>query len=200
MEFDIIILSEIGNDASFYLSSFLTDYNYFYELPNDNNYGGVAVFIKQELKVSERSDLKLAKTCKCFKCNCESVWLDVMKNNETLTIGGIYRHPGGNPAHFNTAVEVTLNQINKIDTCIMTGDINVNLLNIDGTITTDYISSVMSHGFVPYITRPTRITEYTATLIDHIFIRLLHCKIAAPVRAGVLFNDMPDHLPICIFL
>ena len=82
----------------------------------------------------------------------------------------------------------------------MTGDINVNLLNIDGTITTDYISSVMSHGFVPYITRPTRITEYTATLIDHIFIRLLHCKIAAPVRAGVLFNDMPDHLPIFIFL
>ena len=58
----------------------------------------------------------------------------------------------------------------------------------------------MSHGFIPYITRPTRITEYTATLIDHIFIRLPHCKIAAPVRAGVLFNDMTDHLPISIFL
>ena len=75
-----------------------------------------------------------------------------MKNNETLTIGGIYRHPGGNPAHFITAIEVILNRINKNDTCIMTGDINVNLLNIDGTITTDYILSVMSHGFVPYIT------------------------------------------------
>ena len=70
------------------------------------------MFIKQQLKVSEINDLKLAKTFKCSKCNFESVWLDVMKNNETLTIGGIYRHPGGNPAHFNTAIEATLNQNN----------------------------------------------------------------------------------------
>ena len=33
IEFDIIVLSEIWNDASFYLSSFLTGYIYFYELP-----------------------------------------------------------------------------------------------------------------------------------------------------------------------
>ena len=126
------------------------------------------MFIKEQLKVSERDDLKLTKTCKGSKCNFESVWLDVMKNKEY--------------------------------TCIMTGAINVNLLNIDGTITTDYISSVMSHGFVPCITRPKRIPEYTATLIDHIFIRPLHCKIGAPVIAVVLFNDKTDHLPIFIFI
>ena len=82
----------------------------------------------------------------------------------------------------------------------MTGDININLLNIDGTITTDYISSVMSHGFVPYSTRPTRITEYTATLIDHLFVRLPCHKMTAPVKAGILFNDITDHLPIFLYL
>ena len=43
MDFDIIVLSEIGSDASFYLSSFLSEYTCVYELPDGNNYGGVAV-------------------------------------------------------------------------------------------------------------------------------------------------------------
>ena len=127
-----------------------------------------------ELSVSEREDLKVVKTCTCSKCKSESVWIDVIKNNETFTIGGVYRHQGGNPAHFDAALEVTFNNIAKNETCVITGDMNINLLNIDGAITTDYISSVMSHGFIPYITRPTQITEYTATLIDHLFIKLPH--------------------------
>ena len=82
----------------------------------------------------------------------------------------------------------------------MTGGVNINLLNIDGTITTAYVSSAMSRGFVPYITRPTRITEYTATNIDHLFIRLPRYKMTAPVNAGILFNDITDHLLIILFL
>ena len=82
----------------------------------------------------------------------------------------------------------------------MTGDININLLNIDGAITTDYLSSVLSYGFIPFITRPTRITEYTATLIDHIFLRLPVRKMTTPVNSGVLFNDITDHLPVFLLL
>ena len=200
MDFDIIVLSEIGSDAAFYFSSILSDYTCVYELPDGNNYGGVAVYVNPELSVSERDDLKIVKTCTCSKCKVESVWIDVIKNNETFTIGGVYRHQGGNPAHFDTALEVTFNKIAKNETCVITGDMNINLLNIDGAITTDYISSVMSHGFIPYITRPTRITEYTATLIDHLFIKLPHHQMTAPVKAGILFNDMTDHLPIFALL
>ena len=199
-DFDVIVLSEIGSDASFYFLSILREYACVYELPKGNTYGGMALYVNQKLKVTEREDLKLLKTCMCSKCNFESIWIDVVKYNETFTIGGLYRHPGGNTAHFNTAVEVTLSKVNDKDTSIMTGDVNINLLNIDGAITTDYISSVMSHGFVPYITRPTRITEYTATLIDHLFVRLPRHKVTAPVKAGILFNDITDHLPIFLFL
>ena len=199
-DYDVIVLSEIGSDASPYFSSILNEYTCMYELPNGNDYGGVAIYVNHDLKVSERDDLKLLKTCKCSKCSFESVWIDVIKHHETFTIGGIYRHPGGNTAHFNTAVEVTLSKLNKNDSCIMMGDVNINLLNIDGTITTYYISSVMSHGFVPYITRLTRITEYTATLIDHPFVRLPRHKMTAPVKAGILFNNITDHLPIFLYL
>ena len=199
-DFDIIVLSEIGSDASFYLSTTLHDYNCLYELPKENNYGGDAIYVRQELSVSERSDLKLNKTCKCSKCNFESVWINVMKNNKSYTIGGIYRHPGGNTAHFNLAVEIALKKKDKNETCIMTGDININLLSIDGAITVDYLSSVLSYGFISYITRPTRITEYTATLIDHIFLRLPVRKMTTPVNSGVLFIDITDHLPVFLLL
>ena len=200
MDFDIIILSEIGSDADFYFSSILSDYTCVYELPDGNNYGDVAVYVNPELSVSERDDSKIVKTCTCSKCKVESVWIDVIKNNDTFTIGGVYRHPGCNPAHFDTVLEVTFNKIAKNETSVITGDMNINLLNIDWALTTDYISSVMSHGFIPYITRPTRITEYTATLVDHLFIKLPHHQMTAPVKAGILFNDMTDHLPIFAIL
>ena len=89
MDFHIIVFSEIGSETSCYLASILTEYTYVYELPKDNGYGGVAIFIKQELNVSERDDLTLIKTYKCSKCNFESVWIDVIKSNESFTVGGV---------------------------------------------------------------------------------------------------------------
>ena len=51
-------------------------------------------------------------------------------------------------------MEVALNKMNKNDTSIMAGDVYINLLNFVGSIATDYMLSVMSHGFVSYITPP----------------------------------------------
>ena len=62
-EFDIIVLSEIGGDASHYLSSILNYYDYVYELPHGNNYGGIVIYSKRGLHSSERNDLRLQKTC-----------------------------------------------------------------------------------------------------------------------------------------
>ena len=50
-DFDVIVLSEIESDASFYFSSILREYACVYKLPKGNTYGGVA----------EREDLKQLK-------------------------------------------------------------------------------------------------------------------------------------------
>ena len=39
-------------------------------------------------------------------------------------------------------------------------------------------------------------TEYTATVINHIFLSLPIRKIKTPVNSGVLFNDITDLLPV----
>ena len=42
----------------------------------------------------------------------------------------------------------------------------------------------MSYGYLPYITLPSRITEYSATCIDHIFVK--YAKNHMPQIAGTL--------------
>lgn len=44
----------------------------------------------------------------------------------------------------------------------------------------------------PLITRPTRITTHSATLIDNIFTNGIDEKITS----GIIINDTSDHLPV----
>ena len=50
------------------------------------------------------------------------------------------------------------------------GDYNINLLNLGThTKTNEFIDDVISKGFLPYIIKPTRVTDTSATLIDLIY-------------------------------
>ncbi|EDO42599.1 predicted protein [Nematostella vectensis] len=63
-------------------------------------------------------------------------------------------------------------------------------------ITDEYLDMLFSNGLMPIITKPTRITSHTATLIDHIY---TNCPISH-VTPGILTVDISDHLPIfCTF-
>ena len=57
----------------------------------------------------------------------------------------------------------------------------------------------MSHVFVPYVRRPTRITGFTATL-DHMFVKLPYSMITAPITDGIVFNDITENLPIFLLM
>ena len=75
------------------------------------------------------------------------------------------------------------------------GDFNINLLNCNHHMEThDYVDTMFSNSLIPQITKPTRITPTTATLIDTIYsndilgeYNQLH---------GIFYTDISDHLPI----
>ena len=47
---------------------------------------------------------------------------------------------------------------------------NIDLLQYEShSYTNDFINSVISHSFLPYIHQPTRLTNHSATVIDNIF-------------------------------
>ena len=73
------------------------------------------------------------------------------------------------------------------------GDMNINFLsyNSENKIA-DYLDTLFDLGVMPLITKTTRITDHTKTLIDHIYTNMPH-KIT---RSGVCLADVCDHLPV----
>ena len=75
--------------------------------------------------------------------------------------------------------------------CIMLGDFNTNLLNNDTHSPTEFLNNLGSYFFQPRILKPTRITNYSATLIDNIFFNSLEHS----TLSGNILSDISDHLP-----
>ena len=62
----------------------------------------------------------------------------------------------------------------------------------DDNYTSDYLDTLLDLSFMPLITKATRITNYTSTLIDHIYTNVPE-KI---ITTGICLADIFDHLPI----
>ena len=97
---------------------------------------------------------------------------------------------------FENAMNVLLHKIDKENKiCYLMGDFNIDLLKSESC---DYanrsIEQLFTSYFVPLITKPTRITEHTATIIDNIFTNNIE-KVENSIN-GIIFADISDHLPI----
>ena len=65
-------------------------------------------------------------------------------------------------------LQITLNRENE-DVFIL-GDINIDLLKFqDHPKTNEYLDKTFAPGFIPLSTRPTSLTQYSDTLIDHVY-------------------------------
>ena len=197
LSFDIIILTEIGNDANHHINEhFLPDFKCFYSLPKGNKYGGTAIFIKNSIgPVTLRPDLSIDSSCTCDKCNVEDSWVELQVNNEVYIIAGIYRHPNGNVNHFVSSLEKALTKIPEHANCVIAGDMNIDLINYNNPTCFEYFTTLSSFDYLPYIITPTRITDNTATIIDHIFIKMAKSNKNSIINSGNLFCDISDHLP-----
>ena len=72
-------------------------------------------------------------------------------------------------------------------------DFNINSINYQNHhLTGQFLDGMYSNMFFPLITRPSRITSHTATLIDNIFANNFFER----SRSGLLFTDISDHLPV----
>ena len=73
------------------------------------------------------------------------------------------------------------------------GDTNIDILNpYENNKTNNFINTMFTNNLFPVITKPSRITTDTATLIDNIYTNAIESQITA----GLLINDISDHLPV----
>ena len=100
-------------------------------------------------------------------------------------------------ADFINSLEGILSTIsfeNKLSSYLM-GDFNINILNSQShQPTNEFINLMLSNSMYPLISKPTRITSSTATLIDNIFTNNLELHVSR--SSGILYTDLSDHLPI----
>ena len=70
------------------------------------------------------------------------------------------------------------------------GDYNIDLLKVKrNKHYCEYFDEIISQGFIPKITLPTRISEHSSTLIDNIFTS----NIDERESSGILLNQISDH-------
>ena len=75
------------------------------------------------------------------------------------------------------------------------GDYNINLLNHHTHAqTAAFLNMMYGNGFIPLITRPTRSTTRTNTLIDNILTNNIN-ELKDNMQ-GIMITDVSDHYPI----
>ena len=135
-------------------------------------------------------------TTKSNSCTFEhlSVKID-LRNNQKLLVSSIYRPPNSSENDFIDQYSKFACDLKKRENkgIVIGLDHNLDLLKSTKHAPTDrFLSANLSLGLVPTITRPTRITRSTATLIDNIFISQTWLE---NFECGILVDDMSDHLP-----
>ena len=191
--FTMIGLTETWlNDKTYDLYG-LQGYN-FVEQHRSSLGGGVALCVMKHLNYIERPDLAP------YDNDIESVFIEVNKDKlhlETnIVIGVLYRPLGNDIRTFNEKLESILQKIrreNKISYIL--GDFNINLLNNDyHQPTGEFFYLMSSNSCLPLITRPTRVTANSATLIDNIFTNHFDCSLQS--SKGIFVTDITDHYPV----
>ena len=190
---DIIILTEtwLNNEAN--IKDFAIDGYHTPMVQNrDNkNGGGVLVYLSERFeKFHIRKDL-------CFKDEFNHcLTIEYTINNQKNFVTACYRSPADNKIDvFIGKLEAVLRKCKYKST--VAGDMNLNIVNYERhRETNDYYNMFTSNGYKPVITNPTRITNETATLIDHIWTNNIESKSSL---SYILVTDITDHLP-CIYI
>lgn len=152
--------------------------------------GGIAIYVHNKYAFKLRNDI-----CINIENEFESLFIEATYKKTTILVGEIYRVP-------NTSVKTSIERFHTIlerlklykHDVILGTDQNFDLVkyNNDTNIRL-FLDGFISSGFLPTITKPTRITHCSATLIDNIYVKgpsyYSH-------TSGILQYDISDHLPI----
>lgn len=184
----VICLSETWLDDQNFIFYDLNGYKCFHK-NREKRGGGVAIYVSNKHDCLIKPDLS-----NNSGTSYESIIVDVCYKLNKYTIVSIYRPPGGNLKIFNsdlsTFFDSNLSHFGK--TTILAGDYNIDLLKTDHhTESAAFFDTMLLHGFFPTITRPSRITEYSFTLIDNIF---TNC-VSSTLSSGLIYENISDHLP-----
>ena len=113
---------------------------------------------------------------------------------KSIIVGVINRPPNKDIHEFTlTMCSILQNLRTEKNAIYLSGDYNINLLNIDKHVpTSEFLDTVFSYFVYPFINRPTRSVKESATLIDNIYSNM----IKNDILTGIFYTDISDHFPV----
>ena len=188
--FDIITISETWFSEKTHAGVFnIAGYELHYVSRNNGRGGGVAIYVNETLKY-RRVESKCFSVDDCFECLTIEIIINGSKN---VIIACMYRKPDSQIEKFTCELDELFGEIKNNKVLYITGDFNIDLIKQDThSQTKHFIDTIFGMGLFPLITKPSRITNHSATLIDNIFTNNIHHKNIS----GLIINDITDHLPI----
>ena len=116
-------------------------------------------------------------------------------SNKTIIIVNFYRSPSKNPKNFIDLLDSIARGLDRHSRkqIMFFGDANIDLIKYDTDVNgQNLIDTLAKHSFVQTVSKPTRITDHSATLIDHVYTN----NIENITSCNVLTYDISDHLAI----
>lgn len=199
-EIDAICLQETWLTADSDVSLLqLPNYNLISTGKSCSAHSGVAVYLH---KAYQYNIVNIAITSEFWDCQLLEIYVSDKQVNKKIMLGNFYRPPRPTNEHIYNFIN-DLNQIfDKIKIykyIVLAGDFNINLLKCkENSSINDFVDNILSNGFLPKITVPTRLTQRNGTLIDNFFVKISDDY--SPTTARVLINNISDHLPYFISL
>ena len=161
---------------------------------NGNAGGGIGIWVdsKYEFEVLDNISLFESRVY-------ESIFIKIKVDKKDVIVGNCYRPNSAPFANLDKALEMHSSILSKIKleykNCpvVLLGDLNIDLLQFSThNSTNQYLECLLSNGFLPIVTFPTRVHKRSATLIDHVFSNTK----SNVIEAGIITTPLSDHFPV----
>ena len=188
---DVVILVEtwVTGDSKSRIS--ILGYTY-YGLTNPNKKGGgVGFLVHNDLSFAQRPDLLINSNV------AENCFLALKGHKRNIIIGSVYRPPN---KEFIFVFGDLMKKINKesLKDVIIGLDHNMAFLKHHAHAwTQQFLETATDFGLLNTVTRVTRITPSSATLIDNI---LLSQNLSCSKISGIIVSDLSDHMPCMMII
>ena len=173
----IISITETWLDSSFPNNSIKIEGYNIIRRDRQTHAGGVCMYIRSDLRYNPREDLQNE--------NLEDLWLELLlPQTKPILIGTCYRAPKN--SKLTESLGNTVTRLQADCHTVILGDFNYCLINNKNNKMTKVLDT---NGFTQLIDTPTRVTNNSSSLIDHIYTNDTR-KIS---QSGVIESGISDH-------
>ena len=191
---DVLMLCEtfLSNNTTSLLN--IPGYNIFADSRTQHKGGSTAILVRNGITCK-----RLPNVFKFKEKELESTFVEIgAKNGQLIVIGSLYR-PNCSEKNLISDIQEIITKTQKEKKELIIGmDRNLDLLkSLEHKLTQQFLDTLLDLDMLPTITRPTKITHQTATLIDNIFVS---GKLYRNFESAIILSDISDHLPILSLL